>query len=96
MNLTEHQLDTLRYVALGKTNGEIASIYGTCENTVKNQVSTLCQKFSVPNRCALVWEALKRGTIEPPVPDTRTKLVSDVLAALTTSVHLGGYRRVLG
>lgn len=62
--LTERELETLRHVAQGLTNKEIAAELGISENTVKTHISNLFQKLDAHDRTSAVTRALSLGLIE--------------------------------
>ena len=53
MNITPRELDVLSRVLRGEANKEIAAALGITEAAIKEHVSTLLDKFDVPNRAAL-------------------------------------------
>ena len=56
------ELDLLRWVALGKTNKEIAGELDFAESTVRNYLSRIFQKIGVANRAeAAVWYVRRRS-----------------------------------
>jgi len=57
--LTPRQREVLGLVLLGRENKEIAAQFGLAEQSVKTIVSTLLQKFGVPNRAALADAAVR-------------------------------------
>jgi transcriptional regulator EpsA len=52
--LTERQAEILRWVARGKSNGEIAQILNLSEHTVKNHLKPILQKLGAANRTQAV------------------------------------------
>lgn len=60
---TAQEREVLRWMSAGKTNGEIGSIIGLRERTVKYHVSQLFMKMDVHNRAQLVSEARKLGLL---------------------------------
>jgi len=52
-HLTPREVEVLAYVLRGLGNKEIATELGLAEQSVKDHVSALLQKFAVPNRAAL-------------------------------------------
>lgn len=62
--LTERERETLRQVARGLTNKEIAAELGISENTVKTHISNLFQKLDAHDRTSAVTRALSLGLIE--------------------------------
>lgn len=60
-DLTERELETLRWIARGRSNREIAEAMVVSEKTVKTHVSNLLSKLGVEDRTqAAIW-ALKHG-----------------------------------
>ena len=60
---TTQEREVMRWMSVGKTNGEIGSIIGLRERTVKYHVSQLFMKMDVHNRAQLVSEARKLGLL---------------------------------
>ena len=58
--LTERELDVLRLIAQGKSNGEIADELVISVQTVKNHVSNLLAKLHVDNRIQAAVVAVRR------------------------------------
>lgn len=52
-HLTEREAEVLALVLRGRENKEIAATLGVGEQSIKDHVSALLQKFAVPNRAAL-------------------------------------------
>lgn len=63
--LTERELQTLRRVAGGATNSEIARDMFVSVKTVERHVSNVLRKLNVPNRAAATAAAFERGLLEP-------------------------------
>lgn len=59
LGLTPRVAETLLWIAQGKTNGDIASILGISEATVKKHVLELFQKLGVETRTAASLRALE-------------------------------------
>jgi DNA-binding NarL/FixJ family response regulator len=59
LGLTPRVAETLLWVAQGKTNGEIATILGNSESTVKKHVLEIFQKLGVETRTAASLRALE-------------------------------------
>jgi len=62
--LTARELDVLRGVARGSSNGEIASALNISEHTVKNHVKSILSKLGATDRTHAVMIGLKRGFID--------------------------------
>ena len=63
IDLTERELDILKLLAGGATNREIAERLFLAEGTVKNHVSSIFSKLSVPDRTNAVLRAIAAGII---------------------------------
>ena len=59
LGLTPRVAETLLWLAQGKTNGEIATILGNSESTVKKHVLEIFDKLSVETRTAASLRALE-------------------------------------
>ncbi len=59
--LTEREMETLRLVAQGLTNPEIAESLVISERTVRNYVSTILDKLHLANRVQAALYALREG-----------------------------------
>jgi DNA-binding NarL/FixJ family response regulator len=53
----------LRLAAEGRSTGDIASILGTCERTVKSDLSAFCWRHGLANRAHAVAFAIRKGLI---------------------------------
>lgn len=53
VRLTKRQEEIARWIAEGKSNGDIAAILGLSLQTVKNHVSAILEKLGVENRTAV-------------------------------------------
>jgi DNA-binding NarL/FixJ family response regulator len=62
--LTDRELDTLRLVAAGYSNREIASALHLATGTVKNHVSNVLLKLGVRDRTRAVLRALDLGLLD--------------------------------
>jgi DNA-binding NarL/FixJ family response regulator len=62
--LTDRELDTLRLVAAGYSNREIASALHLAPGTVKNHVSNVLLKLGVRDRTRAVLRALDLGLLD--------------------------------
>jgi DNA-binding NarL/FixJ family response regulator len=63
--LTERELEVLRLVASGATNGEIAASLYLSERTVKGHVSAIFLKLGVRDRAAAIIRAYDAGLVVP-------------------------------
>ena len=61
--LTTREIQILRLMAGGYSNGEIADALGTAVGTVKNQTSSILSKLGVRDRTRAVLKALELGYI---------------------------------
>jgi DNA-binding NarL/FixJ family response regulator len=59
LGLTQREAEVLLWVAQGKSNGEIATIIGAAENTVKKHVQNIFEKLGVESRHAAIVRALE-------------------------------------
>ncbi|HZR94562.1 MAG TPA: response regulator transcription factor [Gaiellaceae bacterium] len=64
-DLTPREIEVLRLVAGGKTNGEIAGELVVSEHTVKTHVAHLLQKLALRDRTQLVVTAYESGLVRP-------------------------------
>lgn len=62
--LTPRETEILKWVAAGKTKGEIGSILGISESTVKRHTEHIFQKLEVPNLTAAVARAIMLGILK--------------------------------
>lgn len=60
-DLTEREVEVMRWVARGKTNAEIANGLVISEKTVKTHVSNILNKLALADRTQLAIYALKHG-----------------------------------
>lgn len=63
MQVTPRELSTLRLMADGKSNKEIASSLGITERTVKSHMGHLFEKLGVTSRTEAVKVATRRGLV---------------------------------
>jgi DNA-binding NarL/FixJ family response regulator len=63
--LTERELDVLRLIARGATNGEIAAELFVAEATVKTHVGSIFGKLGVRDRAAAIVFAYDHGVVTP-------------------------------
>ena len=61
--LTERELDVLKLIASGLTNGQIAEKLVISENTVKGHVSNILSKLHVADRTQVAVYAWQRGIV---------------------------------
>ncbi len=66
VRLTMRELETLRLVAEGKANKEIAATLHVSEETVKSHVANLLGKLGVANRTEATAVAIRRGMVRVP------------------------------
>lgn len=59
--LSRREVETLRLVAGGHSNREIAAAFGTTEGTVKNHVSSILGKLGVKSRTQAVLKGMELG-----------------------------------
>ncbi|MCK4451532.1 MAG: response regulator transcription factor [Anaerolineae bacterium] len=62
-DLNEQEIEILRLVAQGASNKEIAAALFLSEQTIKNKLSIVFQKFHVNNRAEAVAFAIREGLI---------------------------------
>ena len=60
-DFTKRELDVIRELTTGKTNGDIAKTLGVSENTVKSYVRSLLNKTGISNRTELSIKARVTG-----------------------------------
>jgi DNA-binding NarL/FixJ family response regulator len=65
-SLSAREKEVLELVARGKSNKEIASAFGTAENTVKNQLKNILEKLQLQNRVQAAMFALREGLVDGP------------------------------
>ena len=63
IQLTPRELSTLRLMADGKSNKEIANALGISERTVKTHLGHLFEKLGVTSRTEAVKVATRRGLV---------------------------------
>lgn len=62
--LTHREIETLRLVAGGRTNRQIATALGIAPSTVKSSLDRVFEKLSTPDRAAAAAVAVRRGWID--------------------------------
>src|SRR5512142_418476 len=63
--LTPRELETLKLLAFGMSNGEIAEQLGVHERTVAKYVSSVLEKLQLANRTQAALYAIQEGLTEP-------------------------------
>ena len=61
--MTPRELDVLRLLVSGRSNGDIAGALGIGEETIKTHVSRVLAKLQVENRAQAIAEALRRRLV---------------------------------
>lgn len=67
-DLTPRELEVLRLIALGHTNGEIAELVHLSVRTVETHRAAIAQKTRAPTRAELVRYALEKGLLDDDRP----------------------------
>ncbi|MBL4614126.1 MAG: response regulator transcription factor [Magnetovibrio sp.] len=62
-NLTQRQLEVLRFMARGNSNKEIARELGISENTVRVHISAIISAMDATNRTEAAYSAMRLGLI---------------------------------
>ena len=65
IQLSQREMESLRWISMGKTSWEIATILGVSEHTINFHVRNVCTKLQAPNRQAAVATALRAGILKP-------------------------------
>lgn len=91
--LTERELQVLRLVAAGATNGEIARHLWITDQTVKFHVSNIYRKLHVTNRTEACHYAHLNRLVAPPEPVRAGPISSADEAARSASPAVGNRRR---
>lgn len=65
LGLTEREAEVLLWVAQGKSNGDVATILGMSEKTVKQHLGVVFQKLGVESRSAATLRALEVLASDP-------------------------------
>lgn len=61
--LSRRELEVLRHLVEGESNGEIATALWVTERTVRAHVERILEKLEVPNRAGAVARALTEGLL---------------------------------
>lgn len=62
-SLSPREVEVLKLVSLGKSNGEVAQALGIAQNTVRNHVSRLLSKLGLASRSQLAIYSMNNGII---------------------------------
>jgi len=62
-DLTAREIEILKLIVKGLTNREIATIFGTSQNTIRNQTISIFAKLEVSDRAEAAGAALQRGIV---------------------------------
>jgi DNA-binding NarL/FixJ family response regulator len=68
--LSRREVETLRLMAGGHSNRDIAEAFGTTEGTVKNHVSSILSKLGVRSRTQAVLKGMELGYLGAAAPQT--------------------------
>jgi DNA-binding NarL/FixJ family response regulator len=63
-DLTAREVQMLELVSRNQSNGQIATIFKTSEQTVKNRFHRIFKRMKVGSRAAAVAKALREGIIK--------------------------------
>ena len=66
--LGKRDVQCLRWLAMGKTDLEIATLLGLGRSTVRYHLNQICKKLNAVNRTQAVYKASQLGYIGPPSP----------------------------
>lgn len=61
--VTDREKEILRLIARGKTNKEIAEVFGVSHHTIKNQATIIQAKLNADNKANAVTLAIEQGYI---------------------------------
>jgi DNA-binding NarL/FixJ family response regulator len=62
-DLTPREVEILKLIVKGLTNREIATIFGTSQNTIRNQTISIFAKLEVTDRAEAAGAAIQRGIV---------------------------------
>lgn len=65
-DLTGRELEVLEQIVRGKSNKEIAAVFGISEATVKSHINSILSKLGVADRTQAATTALQRGIVYLP------------------------------
>ena len=65
-NLTGRELEVLEQIVRGKSNKEIAAVFGISEATVKSHINNILSKLGVADRTQAATTAIRRGLVRLP------------------------------
>ncbi len=65
-DLTGRELEVLEQIVRGRSNKEIASLFGISEATVKSHINSILSKLGVADRTQAATTALQRGLVHLP------------------------------
>ena len=68
IQLTPKEKDVLELLFVGKRDKEIAEALNVSTHAVKWHCVSLHKKFKANNRTEVIYKALQRGILKPPVP----------------------------
>jgi NarL family two-component system response regulator LiaR len=71
--LAPRELDTLRLIARGLSNQEIAAELVVHERTIAKYVSSILDKLHLANRTQAALYAIREGLMEPKTKNKKTK-----------------------
>jgi len=71
--LSRREIETLRLMAGGHSNRDIADAFGTAEGTVKNHVSSILSKLGVKSRTQAVLKGMELGYLGAGSPQTKPR-----------------------
>lgn len=74
--LSRREVETLRLMAGGHSNREIADAFGTTEGTVKNHVSSILSKLGVKSRTQAVLKGMELGYLGAATGQKQNKSVT--------------------